>query len=102
MARSCGLASRRELYDRLTAAELLEWEALYAMDPWGPLRADVAMGTLCSLTDACHRSRGQPASPEEYMPYLRDGQRATQTVDDMKAILTSAGCTWTSPETPSE
>ena len=92
LARGLGFVGRRAMYagDRqrpMTAEDLAEWEVLYGMDPWGPERADWAMGILCSLTDACHRMKGQVKGPAEYMLFLRDTveEPAEQSVEDMKA-----------------
>ena len=82
------------MYRELTAAELAELEILYAIDPWGPERADLANGILCSLTDACHRAKGNPQAPIKYMPYvdglIPDAKPTQQTVEEMQAIWKQA------------
>ena len=57
------------MYRVMTAADLVEWEASFLIDPWDEGRADLRNGILCSLTDACHRAKGQPQPPIHYMPY---------------------------------
>lgn len=80
------------MYAALTAEELLEWETLYAIDPWGEYRADLRNGLLCSLTDACHRAKGKPAPPLEYMPIVeRLTEKPQQSQEQMKAIIMGSG-----------
>jgi|WetSurMetagenome_2_1015567.scaffolds.fasta_scaffold26577_5 hypothetical protein len=92
LARTLGYPSRRALYADMTALELAEWEALYSIDPWGEERGDLRNGILCSLTDACHRTKGQPDAPIDYMPYVKElqGGKQEQTPEQMKAIFRSA------------
>lgn len=84
-----GFPSRRALYEALTAEELLEWEADYAVDPWGPERFETLHGVLCNLIDACHRAKGSPEPPLSYMPYvkaLRGEGGGGQTEEEMQAV----------------
>ena len=94
LARSLGFVGREAMYagDRerpMMASDLAEWEVLYGVDPWGPERVDMAMGVLCSLTDACHRSKGEVQGPLQYMRYLKllmgDSEPEQQSIEDMKA-----------------
>jgi len=97
LARTLGCVSRAELYDRLTAEELQEWEALYQIDPWGPERADLRIGILCALLDACHRTKGQPDRPIDYMPYvraLRDNEPTEQSDEAMRTIADQLAAAW--------
>jgi len=84
------------MYEDLDADELLEWEAMYGIDPWGEERADLRNGILCSLTDACHRTRGQPDAPMAYMPYVRAlrNEGDGQPEEEMREILDSASASW--------
>lgn len=88
LARTLGFRSRAAMYDALTAEELTDWEAGYAIDPWGEERADLRNGILCSLTDACHRDKGSPSPPVEYMPYVKDLRQPDpeQTEEQMQEI----------------
>jgi hypothetical protein len=94
LARSLGFPSRRALYSAMTAAELIEWEVMYGLDPWGEERADLRNGLLCSLTDACHRSKGTARSPIEYMPYVQNLREEKvpepQVIENMKALWAEA------------
>ena len=97
LARTLGFVSRRELYEELTAEELQEWEAYYGLDPWGPERADLSIGILCSLLDACNRTRGQPDRPIDYMPYVRalhDNAPTGQSEESMRAIAEQLAAAW--------
>lgn len=62
----------RELVRRLTARELVEYEELYALDPWGEDRADLRMGILAATLVNINRDprKGKPARPVEFMPYI--------------------------------
>lgn len=95
LARELGYSGREALYEALTAKELLEWEILYGIDPWGEYRADLRNGLLCSLTDACHRSKGSPGKPLEYMPIVQQlTERPQQTEESMKATIETAFAAW--------
>lgn len=96
LARELGYTGRKALYAALTAEELLEWESLYALDPWGDYRADLRNGLLCSLTDACHRAKGKPGTPISYMPIVEalTKVKPRQSPEQMKAILLQAQAQW--------
>lgn len=78
----------------MDAEDLAEWEVLYELDPWGPERADLANGLLCSLTDACHRAHGHAMAPIDYMPHVKNLQKAMratgQSNEEMQAIWLEA------------
>lgn len=85
------------MYEALTAEELLEWEALYAIDPWGEERYETLHGVLCNLMDACHR-KGTPEPPLHYMPFVSAlrGDGGGQTDEQMKAIWSNVVAQWNS------
>ena len=91
LARSLGFPTRRALYAALTAEELVEWERFYECDPWGPERNETLLGVLCSLTDACHRAKGQPEKPLHYMPFVSalhgGGKKKTMTLAQAKGLF---------------
>ena len=76
------------MYEDLTAEELLDWEIGYAIDPWGEERADLRIGLLCSLTDACHRTKGHADPPLSYMPYVKALQepKPQQNDEDLREV----------------
>jgi len=82
-----GYPSRRAMYRDMTAEDLTEWEALYTIDPWGEERADLRMGIMASLTDACHRAKGNPLKPADYMPFVEVEAKPQQSQEDMKAVV---------------
>lgn len=84
------------MYEDMTAQDLVEWESLYAVSPWGEDRAEMLHGLLCSVIDACHRTKGTPEPPIAYMPYRRalDGGAPMQSEDEMKNILESVAQSW--------
>jgi hypothetical protein len=98
LARSLGYPTRRALYAELTAADLIEWESLYSIDPWGPERSDMANGILCSLTDACHRTEGSAQRPLDYMPYVKQLREEPlseeQSEEQMMAIWNNTAKAW--------
>ncbi len=93
MARSLGFVSRKKMYAAMTAGELAEWETDFAISPWGEERADLRNGILCSLTDACHRTKGRAEPPAAYMPFMKE-KRIPQTQESMKAIWKLAVANW--------
>ncbi|MHC4984195.1 MAG: phage tail assembly protein T [Planctomycetota bacterium] len=74
----------------IPARKLLEWEVLYAIQPWGEKRADIRHGILCSLLDACHRTKGSPEPPRYYMPFCEKRAEPHQTIEQQKAIFAVA------------
>ena len=46
-----------EIGDRISASELLRWELLEAVDPWGDRRADLRLAILCWTMFSCHARR---------------------------------------------
>lgn len=58
----------RELHERIDAAELNEWLAYHAIEPWGEARAEARNGILAALIANIHRRRGARAfRPEDFM-----------------------------------
>jgi hypothetical protein len=81
------------MYATMTAADLIEWEQFYECDPWGPERIESLFGMLCSLTDACHRAKGQAEKPIHYMPFVKALTKAPQkamTLDQAKSLFRRA------------
>ena len=93
-----GYPSRQAFYEALTVEELQEWEACYAVDPWGEERYETLHGILCNLVDACHRAKGRPEPPLTYMPFVKairgGGNRGGQTEEEMKAIWNQVVAQW--------
>ncbi len=56
----------------------------YHIDPWGEERGDLRSGFVCSVLDACHRTKGQPKPPIAYMPYV-SGPKKAMGRDDMRS-----------------
>lgn len=46
-----------ELCDRLSGEELLRWELLESVEPWGSRRADLRLAILCWTIYSCHCTR---------------------------------------------
>jgi len=97
LALQLGFTGREKLYAAMTTEELQEAEALYQIDPWGPERVDLSIGILCSLLDACHRTKGQPDRPIDYMPYVRalQNREPTEQSDEaMRVIADQLAAAW--------
>jgi len=61
-----------ELEVRITAVEFGEWWALYRMEPWGEVRADIASGMIASTVANVNRStNSKPFTPMDFAPYLK-------------------------------
>lgn len=83
MARTLG-RSVRELLATLDAAELAEWEAFYAVEPWGEQRRDWQTALLASILANQWRGKGSPARVKDFLPdYWKEPQ---QPVDRMIAM----------------
>lgn len=88
-ALQCGLPSRRELYERLTASELAELETLAAIEPWGEAREDIRHAVRAALTIAPWSSGARPPRPEDFLP--RWGEPAPRkTTTQMRAAFLQA------------
>ena len=76
-----GCATRRELYSRLSAVDLAEWEAFYRIEPWGPERGDMQAGIVASAVAAYSlRPPRRLYRPDEYI--MEFGKRE----EDVEAI----------------
>jgi len=84
LARTLGYPSRRAMYRDMTAADLLEHEIDFAIQPWDEERADLRNGILCSLLHACHQTKGAAKRPIDFMPYSKTKARRQSTAS-MKA-----------------
>ncbi len=81
-----GCPSRRELYARLTRQELQELEALYQLDPWGEIRADLRAGIIASACVSPYLKPGRKMSPKDFMPDFGGKQVKQQDHAEMKAV----------------
>ena len=88
VALQCGLPTRRELYERLSYAELLELEGEYNREPWGEWRADLRAGIVAAAAVSPHLKRGSVARPIDYMPFEKKRSRG-QTPKQQKAVMQS-------------
>jgi hypothetical protein len=82
------------MYRDMTASDLLEWEALYAIDPWGEQRADLRAGIIASATVAPHCRKHQMPKPADFMPFCGKRTPRQQTVAEIKAIAEEVKRTW--------
>lgn len=69
MARSLG-RTLEELGNTCSAYEFGLWQALYAQDPWGPMRVDLAGGVVAATIANVNRSKDTPAfKASDFMPF---------------------------------
>lgn len=78
----------RQLLAEIDSAELAEWEAFYALEPFG--QDWLQTGMLAAVNANCHGgNRGKPFAPEDFTPQLR--QHRAQTLEDFVAVFMAAG-----------
>ena len=80
----------------MSEAELREWMAFYALEPWGALIEDHRIGTVAALLANIHRDRKrrlQPYSWQDFFP-----QPETKTTKRAEASLKAAFSERTKPK----
>jgi len=75
----------RELDDRMSSREFVDWAAYFEAEPWGEERADLRMGIMAALTANIHASRGKRFAPGDFMPKF--GVPIERDVKDLAAIM---------------
>jgi hypothetical protein len=73
-----------ELLGRMSSEEFTEWRAEYAIEPWGPLRADLR-AALVGLRLAQAAGTGGRWSLEDFL--LKFGPPEKQGIDAMRMLL---------------
>lgn len=68
----------------MSAQELTEWIAYDALEPIGEQRADLRAGIISATVANCHRAKGDPFKPSDFMPFL---DKPKQTPADVLAAL---------------
>lgn len=58
----------RHLLREITSAEIVEWEALYHLDPWGESRADLRSAIIAWTFASAHAKKGTKPKLESFMP----------------------------------
>jgi hypothetical protein len=68
----------------LSSAELSAWMAYYQIDPWGEQRADLRNAIGVQILAETHRdkSRGQPFTLADFMPYPPQKARRQSTTKE--------------------
>lgn len=61
-----------ELERTISAAELAEWMAFYALAPFGPEAEWLRHGVVCAAISNLMRSGGRAAMPQDFMPRRPD------------------------------
>jgi len=84
-----------EMLDRMTAAELGEWRALYRREPWGGRRLDILFSRLAAqIVGAILASAGARAqtSSADYEPdWWAEAKRAQDAADVFRQFKAFAG-----------
>ena len=68
-----------EWQQAMSSREFAEWWAYYQLDPFGPERADLRNAALMALIAEMFRDpkkRGNPFTPEDFMPSFDGEERA--------------------------
>lgn len=77
----------RELEARMDSREFAEWEAYFAIEPWGEERADLRAALLTCLTANLNRKKGAPPyRPADFMPYREPEKQETKDAE-LRAFL---------------
>jgi hypothetical protein len=76
-----------ELRRRMTYRELRLWIEAYGVEPWGEDRADLRAGIIASTTANCHRSKGKPFRPSDFIPTFTPQRDRPQTEAEMQAAV---------------
>jgi len=76
-----------ELGERMSSKELSEWIAFNAISPIGDDRADLRAGIVASVVANCHRTKGQPFKPIDFMPFASDDQSPKSALNDIRKIM---------------
>jgi len=69
---------------RVPAWQFERWYELYAHEPWGEERSDLAIGTL--IMHLCALKGVAPKEPLEYMHFLRQAQPPAECLGDDDVI----------------
>lgn len=80
----------------LSPSELGTWAALYRLDPWGEMRADLRAGighALLANINRDSKQRPQPFSAADFMPYgeREEKDTAAEIGDSLMANLAAVG-----------
>jgi hypothetical protein len=76
-----------ELGERMSSRELSEWIAFNAISPIGDERADLRSGIVASVMANCHRTKGQPFRPVDFMPFAQDNSQPRRAFDDLRRMM---------------
>lgn len=61
--------TRRELMQRMSAAEFMEWRLLEQIEPFGDRRADIHAGMVCAVLANIHRGeKTKPFTITDFVP----------------------------------
>lgn len=77
----------KELLARVDSKELSEWQAYYAINPFGQRRADMRMARLCTIMANAWRGKGPSINEDDFM--FKFGEKEQKEIDEttVKAML---------------
>ena len=79
--------------EEIPASLLAEWQAYYAIEPWGEERADLRNAMAMQLTANINRKQGAtPFRVADFMPYAeqRESETKPRRAPDLEARLKNA------------
>lgn len=77
----------------MSAKELNEWMAYWALEPWGEVQADYRAGVVASmvLNSQGAKNKGKPFEPSDFFLLYGDKPRAQGPKEQMAIFKTLAG-----------
>lgn len=83
----------RELESRMSAKELNEWMAYWALEPWGEVQADYRSGIVASmiLNAQGAKNKGKPFEPSDFFQLYGDKPKVQSPKEQMAIFKTLAG-----------
>lgn len=87
----------RELLERTDSRELAEWQAFYALEPWGNEVEWLRFGTVASIIANVNRGRNRrPFRPTDFVP---KPPKEPQTVEEQLSMFEAFAAAQNSTDT---
>jgi len=72
-----GLGKTLREIEAMDAREFAEWQAYYAIDPWGDQREDLRTAMVCQLVSAFG---GKPPPLRDFMPFADEARKEREPI----------------------
>ena len=72
------------MLERMSARDVVEWQAYATLDPFGEERADFRAGIIASTVASVF---GGKCKPSDFMPFLEKDEPEPQTEERMQQML---------------